>query len=333
MFLLFIIFATASAVVPTNLLWSWGFSSPSYYNESLPHPRIYSHATEYGSACGNGWSSSQVYGFACPHMMLQSEDMLQAANHDGLGDDFLYAVAGSASDNDCGRCYQIQLLDAERKWRSDFKLLIVQIINSGFDVMTGQMDIFMGAGGFGYFTSCNSDCSSHACQGGACKQSMYDTPFDSWDQAHYNDPNRCYSGGIKWLDENNDNILNLCQGLIGHEPRDPKDQITIDSCYRSNQGLYHQNFVSTRYTPVQCPAGLTMLTGLRRADDCSPLPLPHPDNALDRHCQGDRSQGHFCITTMQDCCKPSCAWSGKGNPDPQWPRLDTCSRTGSILDY
>uniref|UniRef100_A0A6C0K6B1 Uncharacterized protein n=1 Tax=viral metagenome TaxID=1070528 RepID=A0A6C0K6B1_9ZZZZ len=344
------LFALTTTVVKNvngiSSLWSWGPSTTSsFYNTSLPLPRSYSNhdggsdggGSEYGSACGNGWSWSQgggVYGFACPHMMLQSEDMIGAAHYDGLGHDFLYAVAGSSSDNDCGRCYQIQLLDAEREWRPDFKFLLVQIINSGFDVMAGQMDIFMGAGGFGYFTSCNSDCSSHACQGGTCKQAMYDTSFEKWDQAHYNDPNACYSGGIKWLEERNDTaILDLCKGLIGHAPQDPKDQMTIDSCYRSNLDLYHQNFVSTRYTPVQCPLGLTMLTGLRRADDTSPLPLPHPENVLDHQCNGDRSQGHFCITTMQDCCKPSCAWSGKGNPDPQWPRVDTCTRMGSIFGY
>jgi hypothetical protein len=316
-------------------LWSWGNAN------DLPLPRNYSHdVDEYMSACGNGWSWSQDhdnnYGFACPHMMLLSNDMIHASIYDNLDANFLYAVAGSSSDDDCGRCYQIQLLDAERQWRPDFKQLIVQIINSGFDVMAGQMDIFMGAGGFGYFTACNSDCRSHACQGGTCQEPMYDTPFEFWDQAHYNDPNACYSGGIKWLDEanNTETLDRLCRGLIGHEPRDPKDQITIDSCYRSNMELYHQNFVSTHYTSVQCPMGLTMVTGLRRADDDDyARARPHPDNILDKQCNGDRSKGHFCITTMQDCCKPSCAWRNKGNPDPKWSRVDTCSRTGSILGY
>ena len=341
-FLLLSFFFDMKEGVKIDRLWSWGNTQNSsfYREDSFPLPRDYSHdVDEYGSACGNGWS--QDHGFACPHMMLLSNDMIQASIYDGLDADFLYAVAGSSSDDDCGRCYQIQLLDAERKWRPDFKQLIVQVINSGFDVMTGQMDIFMGAGGFGYFTACNSDCRFHACQGGTCKGSMYDTPFESWDQAHYNDPNACYSGGIKWLDEANtsdsdsgDILTRLCSGLIGHEPQDPKDQITIDSCYRSNAELYHQNFVSTRYTSIQCPAGLTMVTGLRRADDHQDmLAQPHPDNVLHKQCNGDRSQGHFCITTMQDCCKPSCAWSNKGNPDPQWSRVDTCSRTGSILGY
>jgi hypothetical protein len=44
-------------------------------------------------------------------------------------------------------------------------LVVVQAVNSGFDVIPGQLDVFMGAGGFGWYDACNVDCyqSSDAC--------------------------------------------------------------------------------------------------------------------------------------------------------------------------
>lgn len=67
-----------------------------------------------------------------------SDDMLAAAKYDKLDKNFVYAMAGSGSDSDSGICYQVQLLDAEKVWRSNFPMLVVQVINSGFDVQPGQ---------------------------------------------------------------------------------------------------------------------------------------------------------------------------------------------------
>ncbi len=56
--------------------------------------------------------------FACPHHAIF------AAAYDGLDADFVYAVAGSATDAQCGECYQVQLLDAERVWSHTFPQLV-----------------------------------------------------------------------------------------------------------------------------------------------------------------------------------------------------------------
>jgi hypothetical protein len=264
-------------------------------------------------------------------MMMLSDDMILASQRDRLTQ-FYYAVAGSATDDECGKCYQIKVLDAERQWSTSFKQLIVQVINSGHDVMRGQFDIFMGGGGFGYFTSCNRDCQTRYCQGGACRDSMYSSDFSKWNNAEYYDPNICYSGGIKWLDhKNHSEILKLCQGLVGTS-RTLKDNITVDSCYRTNRYLYHQNFVSLDAKRVACPVHLYLLTGLRRRDDQN-YPKIDINNVLDIKCRGDRTQGRYCLTTMQDCCKPSCAWSNKGYPDTVYSRADTCDKSGHIIDY
>jgi hypothetical protein len=268
-------------------------------------------------------------------MMMLSNDMIMAAKRDRLDTSFMYAVAGASSDDECGACYQVKLLDAEREWSPSFKQLVVQVFNSGFDVMPYQLDLFMGAGGFGYFTACNRDCRQKYCEGGACKDYMYESNFNAWNQAQYPDQGPhalCYSGGIKWLDKKNGTeLLKLCRNLTGGR-KWHSDNITVDSCYRSNTNLYHQNFVSTDVRRVRCPESLTLLTGMRRVDDMS-YPPASLQNTLPNRCRGDRTQGHYCITSMQDGCKPSCSWKGKGNPDPKWPRIDVCQKNGLIFDY
>jgi len=258
--------------------------------------------------------------------------MIDAAKRDGLYSRFAYAVAGSASDNECGKCYQLQLLDAEREWRPNFQQLVVQVVNSGFDVMSYQFDIFMGAGGFGYFTACNADCRTNYCQGGACAAAMYTGSFKQWVNAQYNDPNLCYSGGIKWLDQKNKTeLLRLCRGLGKGNSTVMKD--TVDSCYRTNMGLYHQNFVQTRSARVQCPAGLVNVTGVKRLDDRN-YPKPNHRMSLPNVCKGSREEGHYCVTTMQDCCKMSCSWSGKIPSqalDATHACVKTCDREGRVI--
>lgn len=279
---------------------------------------------QYPSACQNGGYFSynnpgsgnndgeRGYAFACPSMTMLSPPMISASVADGNQETFVYATAGGSRDDQCGMCYQVQLLDAERKWRDDFPLLIVQVINSGYDVLENQLDIFMGAGGFGYFTACNSDCTQRSCQGGACRKGMYKGVFSDWIDAQYDDPNLCYSGGIKWLDEKSpEELEDLCAQLNKGDVSKPFSQMTQQSCVQTNLQLFHQNFVASRSQRVQCPPGLVAVTKLQRPDDIDVPDLPRFDLPLTMQCRGDRSQGRFCVTTMQDCCKPSCAWSNK----------------------
>lgn len=143
--------------------------------------------------------------------------------------------------------------------------------------------------------------------------------FDDWNRPHFDDPNPCYSGGIKWLDEApGTDVYQLCMALSKGET-EYKDVSLTRSCIYSNLLLYHQNFVKTNYVQVRCPEGLVRLTGLRRNDD-SNHPYPNRNLHLTGYCEGSREKGKFCITSMQDCCKPSCAWSGKGSPDQDFQK-------------
>lgn len=283
----------------------------SYGQEELP------------SACANGYPND-LYGFPCPQMMLLSEEWMVMAKKDGFSsNEMLYGVAGSNSDQDCGKCFQLRVLDAERQWRPDFPLLVLQIFNSGYDVYPYQFDVYMGGGGFGYFTACNTDCRSRFCQGGSCFGSMYsEGTFKDWTNAKHPDPNPCYSGGVKWLE---DPPQPHCQKIA------PIDSRTYQSCVRTNEQGFHQNFVSLVTERVQCPPGIYALTGLRRKDDES-LPLPSLSLPLSLQCQGDRSQGRFCMTTMQDCCKPSCSWKNKGDFFPSLSYLRYCFANESFVE-
>jgi len=287
------------------------------------------------SACANGWSSSQNYGYICPQMAMYSDSMEAAARIDfpETTTTFVYATAGGQKDEECGKCYQVQVLDAEQQWKPNFPLLVVQIINSGFDVLPHQLDLFMGAGGFGYFTACNSDCRSRACQGGTCGgPGMFSGTFDDWNDPQYADPNPCYSGGIKWLNgtTTEENLQESCLKLNRGNLSTVAAKATYDSCVRSNLQLFHQNFVSTNSKRVRCPPALVDVTMMQRADDAN-YPHPDPSLQLDLVCRGDRSRGRYCVTTMQDCCKPSCAWSGKAETVLGMNCVATCDRDGNVV--
>lgn len=303
-----------------NQIWSWE-------DGDLPGPRT---STSYAaSACANG-QGSPPYSYACPHQAMLTDDMLEAARFDGLDEHFAYALAGGATDSEGGICYQVQLLDAEKDWNPEFPFLIVQLVNSGFDVMPGQLDLFMGAGGFGYFTALNADCRTDFCNGGPCGEGMYDGDFKAWNNAQYSDPHLCYSGGVKWLERTNQTyIWELCRKLSG-ESDQLKDRILWDSCARSNIAYFHQNFYQTRYARVQCPEGLYRISGIRRSDDVD-QPLPHPENNLTLSCKGSRERGRTCISTMHDGCPPSLVWPGKVSTIEGYDRVDRCGRDGNVL--
>lgn len=317
-----VLFAAIASADAMHSVWQWE-------NDDFPPLRT-SDGPFTPSACGNGGyfvQNDEEYAYSCPHHAMFSDDMVSAVKYDGHYGDFIYATAGGYSDAECGTCFQVQLLDSERVWRDDFPHVIVQVVNSGFDVMQGQLDLFLGGGGFGYFTALNADCKANYCNGGPCKQGMYDGSFLDWTYSPYPAPNPCYGGGLRLLNETSaEDVLLRCKALSGNS-NELKDQILWDTCVRGNLQLLHQNHVSSNYMRVKCPKGLVMLTGMRRSDDDN-FPDANVSNDLKEACRGSREGGRYCVTSMADGCVPSCAWSGKVNVDPAYKRVDRCSRKG-----
>lgn len=309
-------------------LWGWNFNtSNAIYDPGIPHYRN-SKTVVYSSCGNNGKAYGPDTGYACPHLMMYSTDMLLAARYDNLSDDFLYGVCGSSTEMDCGKCYQVQPLMPESSSTSVSKQLILQIVNSGFDVAPGHFDIYMGAGGFGFYTACNSDCKTNYCMGGACVEGMYDSDFKAWNPFSSN----CYGGGVRIVDaKKEEEIVTKCHALSGHSAGF-KDQVLWQSCIETNLKLYHQNFISANSVPVQCPEGLVRLTGLRRQNE-DHLPLPHVENQFSIFCNGSQPDHNYCLTSMDDCCMPSCAWMNKGNVDKKWSKVDSCRKDGTIWNY
>ena len=69
-------------------------------------------------------------------------------------DDTLYAyVAGPGllAKTDCGKCYQMDLSNAQ----GDVKKAVVKVNNFGYDVADDQFDLAVPGGGFGNFAGCS----------------------------------------------------------------------------------------------------------------------------------------------------------------------------------
>ena len=310
-----VLLASACRVGADNFspaLFGWGLDVAEYLLDAGPPARLPTDHQDVPSACISRVDGS--VGYACPHMLMFSTDMILAARYDQLSDYFHYAVAAAQSDGDCGKCYQVDLgLGPERNQ------LVVQITNSGNDVRDGQFDLYIGGGGLGLFNACSRDCHTRHCAGGPCAGvGMYAGTFEAWTPG-----GACFSGGTRGVSNNNDTTWALCQSLSAS--RGFRDRTLFQSCYLANVLGYHQNADQTRSVRVRCPSGLQAVTGLRRMDD-EGFPVASLQNELTTICRGGPTDP--CLTTYQDCCKSSCSWTGKGAPDPQWPAVYVCNIFG-----
>lgn len=306
----------------------------------------------------DGSKANLVKTFICPRFMLFSTEMLQAAKDDAraYGWDendppFNYGVVGHDPDiggvddgpSSCCQCYQIIYENPEPSSPQPPDLpypkpLVVQSFNTAASGPYG-FDVFMGAGGYGAFNSCYDD-----------PNFSNTTNFDEfiYDEYPYQNPN---SGGISFLrypelcmdgwpptvdgiqsEACQEKIRELCnQALVN-----ASEQITEDtrrSCIQSNkvESLYHQNW-DVIVKRVRCPDNLTRVTGCRLIEDDLPLPSPEVQTPADALADGSFLSGYH-TTTMQDCCKPTCAWSDWTEDydlpvDGEWNSFYSCDKNG-----
>ena len=103
---------------------------------------------------------------------------------------------------------------------------------------------------------------------------------------------------------------------------------TETSCIEANRAssLYHENW-NVRARQVECPAALTEVTGCKLNAGNN----PQPDPTVQTVSQAS-SWGTFTTTTMEDCCKPSCAWPGNvSNTQAPWSAMYQCTVDGTPL--
>jgi hypothetical protein len=207
--------------------------------------------------------------------------------------------------------------------------LIVQSINTGTNG-PDDFDVFMGAGGFGGNNACEPP-SSWAAQ--AASQGSFPADVSGlYMYTGFPSDGESGQGGVKgagiysdcktqnqWVTTQSlssiacqTDIKNACSVIASTSPTMTKE--TYNSCIKSNdpQAYYHLNwFVHVK--KVECPTHLTEVTGCKLAPQG--LPPVNPNVRTSAQAAADSSfsakaknGNHFSTTTMQDCCKPTCAW-------------------------
>lgn len=273
-------------------------------------------------------------GFICPRFMQFSDEMEQAATDDAEryvwgADPFAYAVVGHDTDESpgsvddagkspCCQCYQLvfdtpkedQLLNQETRVSTITppKPLIVQAFNTG--ATTKTFDIYMGAGGLGAFDACapggqglvnqySSYPSAGQPNGGGVKAvGEFGNNTACKNQYNLVTPETLNSSGCQSL------ITNTCNQIESSTPW--ITDVTRHSCIESNQAdsLYHVNW-NVLVKRVACPQALTEVTGCKLIEN---LPSPDPNVTTAAQAKTDPSfKSGYSTTTMQDCCKPTCA--------------------------
>jgi hypothetical protein len=279
------------------------------------------------NACESTKQGAQI-NFLCPRFMLFSDEMLQAAEDDGLSG-FNYAIVGHDADsggidgntsNSCCQCYQIVFSLPENvaqvggNGASAIPIPPPLVVQS-FNTAAGggkNFDIFMGAGGFGAFNACDPNASQKSASG---KYLYTQFPLEG-------EPG---SGGVNAATQiagcqtNNlvttatlssttcqNNVATACGKFASSSPLLTSE--SIRSCTQSNDpnSYYHMNW-KVYAKRVECPSHLTDVTGCKLKPQSLPAASPTvktPDQAA-----ADSSfKSGYTITTMQDCCMPTCAW-------------------------
>jgi hypothetical protein len=308
--------------------------------------------------------------FICPRFMLFSDAMTQAAIDDGNGD-FNYAVVGHDVDHGgidgdatstCCQCYELVYAypspSNERQVLSNPdnpdpptsaiplpKPLIVQSFNTAATPTT--FDVYMAAGGLGANNACAPNLMPQA-RSGEYLYTGY--PADGQPSQGGVKPVSLYTEcktDRQWVTEASlsssacqTRVAGACAELTSNIPG-LADQARR-SCLQSNapDSDYHMNW-SVYALKIECPEHLTQVTGCKLA----PQGLPAVDHAV----QGTgappqnpafRTQSTagrpYETTTMEDCCRPSCAskdWvAGRGLPsDADYDAFYSCDANGAPI--
>ena len=279
-------------------------------------------------------------GFLCPRFALESSEMAQAAVDDfGAAPPFNYAIVGHDVDQNgldgtaksaCCQCYQLvyDLPENEAQVNGGGasaieipKPVIVQAFNTSAG--GGQnFDLFMGAGGFGAFNACDPAFSSMKSPSGLYLYSSFPEEGEPG------------SGGVNAATQlagckTSENLVtaatlssatcvanmqSACMSFASSTLTPQAVADSIQSCTKSNDAAsyYHLNW-QVYAKKIECPTHLTQVTGCKLAPQG--LPAANPDvttptqAAADSSFKATTSSGtHYTTTTMQDCCKPTCAW-------------------------
>jgi hypothetical protein len=279
------------------------------------------------NACEGTKQGAQV-NFLCTRFMLFSDEMIQAAADDGLAG-FNYAVVGHDLDsggidgtyaNSCCQCYQLVFSLPENTAQVNGNgasaiPIPPPLVVQSFNTAAGggkNFDVFMGAGGFGAFNACDPT-SSQKSQSGKYLYTQFPSegePGSGGVNAATQIP-ACQSKNLVTTDSLSSTA---CQGAVTTacskfaSSSTHMTEESIHSCTESNDpnSYYHMNW-KIYAKRVECPTHLTEVTGCKLTSQKQPAvntAVKTPEQAA-----ADSSfKSGYTITTMQDCCMPTCAW-------------------------
>lgn len=256
-------------------------------------------------------------GFMCAQSMVFSPQMLQAAKDDWSSGDppFVYGVVGhdpdpggvdSQSSNYASTCCQCYQLVFKGPSEGSVSVPVPQpMVVQAFNTYAGgptAFDIFMAVGGHGNFNGCTENgrqYTGYPDTGGDWSGGVRATRYG---QCRADDGYTQSSIGSAMCQ---DFIASECQKATASEPT---QSISQQSCIETNRvdTHYHMNWnvVAKR---VECPENLTRVTGCRLNGQGLPTADPEIDTVAEAMQNGFLDNGYH-TTTMQDCCRPTCAW-------------------------
>ena len=284
-----------------------------------------------GSGCNGGPA------FMCTRDMVFSPELKVAETDDfasPTNPQFVYGVVGHDMDtggldtesasNACCQCYQLVFTsprDAVTGVATP-KPMIVQAFNTGAGGGK-NFDIFMGSGGEGANTA------------GCSKQyTAYPTigqPNNGGIRAQ--NVSQC-AGSMGALSSSSIATMS-CQSAIAADcemitaSNAAVQSATQVSCEETSQvqNLYHLNW-NVMAKRIECPANFTRVTGCKL--NSQNLPAADP-TAIDMSSASSKGfSSGYTTTTMQDCCRPTCAYHGNvTGADSTYKQYYTCDGSGN----
>ncbi len=279
------------------------------------------------NACEGTKQGAQI-NFICPRFMLFSDEMIQAAIDDG-NEGMNYAVVGHDADtggidgnngNSCCQCYQLVFSLPENvaqvNGNGDAAIPIPPpLVVQSFNTAAGggkNFDVFMGAGGFGAFNACDPNFSQKSPSG---KYLYTQFPVEGEPgSGGVNAATQIAGCQVKNLVTTEtlssktcqDNVTAACSKFASSS--ESLTEASIRSCKQSNapESYYHMNW-KVYAKRVECPTHLAQVTGCKLAPQN--LPAANPAVKTPTQAAADSSfKSGYTVTTMQDCCMPTCAW-------------------------
>ena len=323
------------------------------------------------SACENTSSKPNAdVEFMCPRNLLFSPEMEQAVIDDGL-QGFHYAVVGHDPDrggidgtaHTCCQCYQlvyaypspsndrqVQLNpDNPNPPASAIPLpppLIVQSFNTAASPTT--FDVYMPAGGMGANNGCfpvggtsggsgkyqytSYPLDGQPGNGGVKPASLYDAECKTPDKHWVTEATLSSSACVARTKAACDKIASNIPGLTEEGSTNCLKANTIDTFYHLNWSVYAMK--------VECPEHLTRVTGCKLATQAGVKAVKKDVKTAavaskdpDFWSKTANTNNLYETTTMEDCCRPTCAsYSQISNfglvTDPQYRSFYNCDVNG-----